>query len=80
MKTVLIAAALAAMASVPASAATHRPISMHGPTAEQVLPNSFEEQSREYYSDHYGGGAPGDAGLPLGHGTANSPGGVIGSW
>jgi hypothetical protein len=79
MKTFLIAAALASIAIVPASAATRHHTS-NVPAEEQVLPNSFESQAQEYYSDHWGGGAPGDAGLPLGHGTANSPGGVIGSW
>lgn len=64
MKTVLWIAILAGLVGSPALA---RP-----------LGSQYQLGGYGYWDSHYGGGAAGNAGMPLGNGTATSPGGIIG--
>ena len=79
MMKILIAAALAALVAAPAIA---QPSSLYRSRVQverQVPPQVYGYRGGGgYWGGHYGGGAPGTAGLPLGGGTANSPGGIVG--
>jgi hypothetical protein len=81
MLKILTAAALAALVVSPALAKTHHG-SLSRSRAEMQAPfppaNAYDAVG-PYGDGYYGGAAArGSAGLPLGDGTANSPGGIIG--
>jgi len=85
MRKIMIATAVAALAagalaSEPASAAPYGSFATVGAAAggADMTQVRYRHYRYGYRATHYGGGARGEAGQPLGRGTANSPGGIIG--
>jgi len=82
MMRILMAAAVAALAASPAEARPYAHSALNRAWAQVsapgIVPGGYGYSGYGYWDSHFGGGARGSAAMPLGGGTANSPGGIVG--